>query len=94
MYIDALAVTISAAMNDNGSDSFLAVAFPIARMCWAFRAFNGDGGNRTHVRDRVKMASTSVAGALVSSPARLAGGVAGNQPAECVPGLAQAGRPG
>ena len=41
---------------------------------------SGDGGNRTHVRDRVKMASTSVAGALVSSPARLAGRVAGDQP--------------
>ena len=40
---------------------------------------NGDGGNRTHVRDRVRMASTSVAGALISSPARLAGGVAGDQ---------------
>ena len=54
----------------------------------------GDGGNRTHVRDRVKVASTSVAGALISSPARLAGGVAEDQPAECVPGLARAGLPG
>jgi hypothetical protein len=41
---------------------------------------SGDGGNRTHVRDRVRMASTSVAGALISSSARLAGGVAGDQP--------------
>ena len=41
---------------------------------------SGDGGNRTHVRDRVRMASTSVAGALISSLARLAGGVAGDQP--------------
>jgi len=41
---------------------------------------SGDGGNRTHVRNRVRMASTSVAGALISSSARLAGGVAGDQP--------------
>jgi hypothetical protein len=41
---------------------------------------SGDGGNRTRVRDRVRMASTSVAGALISSLARLAGGVAGDQP--------------
>jgi hypothetical protein len=41
-----------------------------------------------------KAASTSVAGALVSSPARLAGGVAGGQPAEDVPGLARADRTG
>ena len=42
----------------------------------------------------MRVASTSVAGALISSTARLAGGVAGDQPAECVPGLAQAGRTG
>ena len=42
---------------------------------------DGDGGNRTHVRDRARVASTSVAGALISSSARLAGGVAGDQPA-------------
>jgi site-specific DNA recombinase len=41
---------------------------------------SGDGGNRTHVRNRVWMASTSVAGALISSPTRLAGGVVGDQP--------------
>ena len=41
----------------------------------------GDGGNRTHVRDRVKVASTSVAGALISSSTRLAGGVVADQPA-------------
>jgi hypothetical protein len=43
---------------------------------------NGDGGNRTHVHDRVRMASTSVAGALVSPSSRLAGGVLGGQPPE------------
>ena len=47
----------------------------------ALQVFYGDGGNRTHVRDRAKVASTSVAGALVSSSARLAGGVAVDQPA-------------
>jgi hypothetical protein len=40
---------------------------------------SGDGGNRTHVRDCVRMASTSVAGALISSLTRLAGGVVGDQ---------------
>src|SRR5271154_2040791 len=40
---------------------------------------DGDGGNRTRVRDRVGMASTSVAGALISSLTRLAGGVVGDQ---------------
>ena len=44
------------------------------------RQDGGDGGNRTHVRDRVRMASTSVAGALISSLARLAGGVVRDQP--------------
>ena len=42
---------------------------------------SGDGGNRTHVRNRVKVASTSVAGALISSSTRLAGGVVADQPA-------------
>jgi hypothetical protein len=46
------------------------------------RTYGGDGGNRTHVRDRVRMASTSVAGALISSLTRLAGGVVGDQPPE------------
>lgn len=41
---------------------------------------SGDGGNRTHVRNRVRMASTSVAGALVSPLASLAGRVARGQP--------------
>ena len=36
---------------------------------------SGDGGNRTRVRDRVKVASTSVSGALISPQNRLAGGV-------------------
>lgn len=40
------------------------------------------------------MASTSVAGALVSSRDRLAGGVARDQPPEDVPGLAVADRTG
>jgi hypothetical protein len=44
------------------------------------RQDGGDGGNRTRVRNRVRMASTSVAGALISSPTRLAGGVVGDQP--------------
>src|SRR5262249_32781315 len=39
-------------------------------------------------------ASTSVAGALVSSRGRLAGGVPRDQPPEDVPGLAEADRPG
>jgi hypothetical protein len=47
---------------------------------FAQRQESGDGGNRTHVRNRVRMASTSVAGALISSLARLAGGVVGDQP--------------
>jgi hypothetical protein len=50
-----------------------------------FRAFSGDGGNRTHVRDRVRMASTSVAGALISSLASLAGRVARDQPPSLSP---------
>ena len=54
----------------------------------------GDGGNRTHVRGRVMMASTSVAGALVSSLASLAGWVAGDQPSGDFPGSAKAGLPG
>jgi hypothetical protein len=41
-----------------------------------------------------KVASTSVAGALVSSRGRLAGGVPRDQPPEDFPGLAEAGRPG
>jgi hypothetical protein len=44
------------------------------------RQDSGDGGNRTHVRNRVRVASTSVAGALISSLARLAGGVVRDQP--------------
>ena len=51
---------------------------------------DGDGGNRTRVRDRVRVASTSVAGALISSPTRLAGGVVGDQLSEDVPGSAKA----
>jgi hypothetical protein len=46
------------------------------------RTYGGDGGNRTHVRDRVRMASTSVAGALISSLTRLAGGVVRDQSPE------------
>ena len=49
---------------------------------------SGDGGNRTRVRNRVKMASTSVAGALLSSPARHAGRVAGDQ-SPWIPRLAE-----
>jgi hypothetical protein len=41
-----------------------------------------------------KVASTSVAGALISSRSRLAGGVLRDQPPEDVPGLAEADRPG
>ena len=58
------------------------------------RADSGDGGNRTRVRDRAEMASTSVAGALISPRGRLAGGVPRDQPPEAVPGLAEADRPG
>ncbi len=55
---------------------------------------DGDGGNRTHVRDRTAMASTSVARALISPSARLAGGVAGGQLPKSVPGLVGAILPG
>jgi len=41
-----------------------------------------------------EVTSTSVSGALVSPPARLAGGVAGGQPPEDVPGSARADLPG
>lgn len=44
------------------------------------RGVSGDGGNRTRVRGRVRMASTSVAGSLISSCARLAGRVVQDQP--------------
>jgi hypothetical protein len=54
-------------------------AFLKVWFCSANVRLSGDGGNRTHVRDSVMMASTSVAGALISSLARLAGGVAGDQ---------------
>src|SRR4051812_15055558 len=59
-----------------------------------FSGTDGDGGNRTHVRDRVGLASTSVSGALISFPTRHAGGVVGNQPPEKVPSLAEANRRG
>ena len=80
---------IEAAHGDDGdvspttiAESFPPSVSPKSPHLQAFRGISGDGGNRTHVRDRVKVASTSVAGALISSPARLAGGVAGDQPAE------------
>ena len=57
-------------------------------------AKSGDGGNRTRVRDRAEMASTSVAGALISSRDRLAGGVARDQLPDDVPGSAGADLPG
>ena len=41
-----------------------------------------------------EVASTSVSGALISSPGRLAGGVPRDQPPEAFPGLAEAYRPG
>ncbi len=41
-----------------------------------------------------KVASTSVSGALISSPTRHAGGVVGDQLQRGVPGLAGASRPG
>jgi hypothetical protein len=55
---------------------------------------SGDGGNRTHVRNRVKMASTSVAGALISSRVRLAGGVARDQPPMVFPAQRRRASPG
>ncbi len=61
------------------SESFQSSPPTRARDYWAFGGVYGDGGNRTHVRDSVVMASTSVSGALISSLARLAGGVAGDQ---------------
>src|SRR6185312_17562081 len=57
-------------------------------------AISGDGGNRTHVRNRVRMASTSVAGALVSPLARLAGGVVRGQPHEMFPDRLRRTSPG
>ena len=59
-----------------------------------FSEADGDGGNRTRVRGRVKGASTSVAGALISSSARRAGGVPEDQPPEDVPGAARRTAPG
>src|SRR5215217_6895679 len=53
------------------------------RVCSSVR--NGDGGNRTRVRDRVAAASTSVSGALISSSGRLAGGVSEDQLPEISP---------
>ena len=58
------------------------------------RGISGDGGNRTHVRNRVRMASTSVSGALISSSARLAGGVAEDQPPEVFPAWRRRTAPG
>ena len=46
---------------------------------------SGDGGNRTRVRDRVAVTSTSVSGALFSSRTRHAGGVARDQLPEVSP---------
>ena len=46
------------------------------------------------VRNRVKLASTSVSGALISSPARLAGGVAGDQPPRVFPDRRRRTSPG
>ncbi|MDT7753894.1 MAG: hypothetical protein QOD96_7556 [Pseudonocardiales bacterium] len=51
----------------------------------ALRGTSGDGGNRTRVRDRVAVASTSVSGALISSSNRLAGGVYEDQLPEMSP---------
>lgn len=45
----------------------------------------GDGGNRTRVRDRVTVTSTSISGALFSPSDRLAGGVAEGQLPEMSP---------
>jgi len=73
--IDALTATMAEVL---ASESF--PPFNDENPCLqGFSSIDGDGGNRTHVRDRVGAASTSVAGALISSPARLAGGVAGDQ---------------
>lgn len=55
---------------------------------------SGDGGNRTRVRGRVRMASTSVAGSLISSWARLAGRVAQDQPPEWSPDRRRRASPG
>src|SRR6202035_3358435 len=54
----------------------------------------GDGGNRTRVRSRVWMASTSVAGALISSLASLAGRVVRDQPPEMFPDRRRRASPG
>src|ERR1044071_3817275 len=46
---------------------------------------SGDGGNRTRVRNRVTVTSTSVSGALISPSGRLAGGVPEGQLPEMSP---------
>ena len=46
---------------------------------------SGDGGNRTRVRNRVTVTSTSVSGALISPSRRLAGGVHEGQLPEMSP---------
>jgi hypothetical protein len=55
---------------------------------------SGDGGNRTRVRDRVAVASTSVSGALISSSDRLAGGVSEDQLPEMSPAWRERTAPG
>jgi hypothetical protein len=92
--IDQLAATmadvLAADEDDETADSQSFPPSPPQKqpICSGKRGISGDGGNRTHVRDRVRMASTSVAGALISSPTSLAGRVVGDQP----PGLSPAWR--
>ena len=76
--VDQLAETMSRVLAEDTNHFNRSIAKP--PRIRGFRANSGDGGNRTHVRDRVRMASTSVAGALISSLASLAGRVERDQP--------------
>ena len=68
-----------------GLSPLFAARFPAAAgSSQYFASFrpSGDGGNRTHVRGRAKVTSTSVAGALISPSTSLAGRVVECQPPE------------
>ena len=57
---------------------------PNSRFCAVYE-ISGDGGNRTRVHDRVLMASTSVAGALISSEVASPAGLLGTSPLKVSP---------
>lgn len=95
--IDQLAATMADVLDDDetaDSQSFPPVPAAKTNNLQRKRGFSGDGGNRTHVRDRVRMASTSVAGTLISPLASLAGRVARGQPHEMFPDRLRRTSPG